>query len=109
MDLGLQGKKHIGKLLERTRVSRRLKAAVIAVQCNISRGRYYQWEKQIFILPKNLMLLSRAMSLSLTVLLNENGPRPPSKKITMYKNRQTFPRTLLGCVAADTVSASMPI
>jgi transcriptional regulator with XRE-family HTH domain len=108
--LGLPRKKHIGKLLERTRKSRGLTADEVAVRCNVTRGRIYQWEKQTFILPKNLPPLSAALSIPLTVLLNENGPRPTSsKKITVYKNRQTFPRTLLGCVAADTVSASMPI
>ena len=97
MDLGLQRKKHIGKLLEKTRKYRGLTADEVAVRCNVTRGRIYQWEKQDFVLPKNLPLLSAALGLPLTMLLGENGPRPSSKKIALYKNRHNGPRTLLGC------------
>jgi transcriptional regulator with XRE-family HTH domain len=78
-DLGLR-KKHIGKLLERTRRLRGLTADEVAVRCNVTRGRVYQWEKQSFVLPKNLPLLSVALALPLRVLLDENGPRPSSSK-----------------------------
>lgn len=103
LSVELRPKKHIGKLLERTRKLRSLTADEVAVRCNVTRGRIYQWEKQTFILPKNLPTLSAALDISFTVLLNENGPRPSSKKIALYKNRHNVPRTLLGCDALATV------
>lgn len=69
------GRKHIGRLLESARKIRRLKADDVAQRCNVNRSNYYKWEKQAFILPKNLPLLSGALKVPLTVLLSENGSR----------------------------------
>lgn len=84
--VGVGRRKHIGNLLEIARRIRGLSADEIARRCNVTRGRVYQWEKQRFVLPKNLPALSAALGVPLKVLIAANGGRPP-KKIQMSKKK----------------------
>ena len=65
--------KHIGKLIKASREKRKMSVPALAVLCNVTRGRIYQWEKQRFILPKQLPLLAAALLIRLTELEYENG------------------------------------
>lgn len=72
-------------MLELARKVRGLSADKVAESCNVTRGRVYQWEKEAFILPKNLRPLSAALGIPLQMLVAENGSRPRSKKIRKSK------------------------
>jgi transcriptional regulator with XRE-family HTH domain len=67
--------KRIGEVLKRAREKNGLKAEEVAALCNVTRGRYYQWEAAAYILPKNLPLLARALGLSEKYLERVNGGR----------------------------------
>jgi transcriptional regulator with XRE-family HTH domain len=85
----IQTPKHIGKELERARKHLSdlgVTAGRIAKRCNVSRSRLYQWERQTFILPKNLRALAMALGIPHSVLVALNGPRPPSKKPPAVQN-----------------------
>lgn len=94
--------KHIGRLIEARRRARKLSADQLAVACNVSRSRIYQWEKDTRIMPKNLPALARALGLPISALLAENGPRP-------VKGKQKKPRmSNTGHIAKRRTSVSDP-
>lgn len=64
--------KHIGRLIKQARKKKHLKAEDVAVRCNVSRSRVYQWELSKSVLPKNLKSLSEALDISLKRLRDEN-------------------------------------
>ena len=72
-------KKHIGRLLETARKIRGLTADLVALNCNVTRGRVYQWEKQTFVMSKNLPALAATLQVPLHMLIAENGKRPLKK------------------------------
>lgn len=78
--VGATRKKDIGNLLKMAREIRRLTAGEVGKRCNVTRGRVYQWEKEKFVLPKNLPALAAALKVPLEMLEAENGRRPPLKK-----------------------------
>jgi transcriptional regulator with XRE-family HTH domain len=73
--------KHIGRLLETARKIRGLTADLVALSCNVTRGRVYQWEKEKFVLPKNLPSLAAILQMPLSMLIAENGQRPLKKNV----------------------------
>jgi len=81
--------KHIGRLLETARKIRGLTADLVAEHCNVTRGRVYQWEKEKFVLPKNLPALSAVLHVPLGMLVSENGQRV-SKKPSLSKIKQLW-------------------
>ena len=67
--------RHIGKTLKAERERLGLNAESVAKRCNVSRSRIYQWDKEQFILPKNLRALASALDIPHSVLIALNGQR----------------------------------
>lgn len=84
-------RRHIGRLIETARKIRGLTADEVGRRCNVTRSRVYQWEKQAFILPKNLPWLARALGMPLKMLLIENGHRRVKKSVRCLKLNKMKP------------------
>lgn len=83
-------KKHIGNAILARRLEKNITAIAMAIACNVSRGRIYQWEKQDYILPKNFPIISKALDVPLRWLLAANAHKPRRKKhrkTGMFKKR----------------------
>jgi transcriptional regulator with XRE-family HTH domain len=81
--------KHIGRLVQSGRKIRGLTADEVARHCNVTRGRVYQWEKEKFILPKNLSGLSEVLKVPLPLLVAENGKKQPARATSSQKKACT--------------------
>lgn len=77
-------KKHIGKLIKEARKQKRLRADDVAVFCNVSRSRVYQWEAADSILPKNLKSLSVALRVPVGVLSAANKKNMSESNTIQY-------------------------
>lgn len=75
----------IGGVIMLARKIRRLKADEVAKHCNVSRGRVYQWERQTYILPKNLRNLAEVLHVPLEMLEAANGSRGSKKRAHCLK------------------------
>jgi transcriptional regulator with XRE-family HTH domain len=69
----------VGQLIHSTRKRRRITAVDFAAKCNVSRGIVHWWERQSYILPKNLNAIANALNVPVASLFQANGRRP--KKI----------------------------
>jgi len=65
-------KKHIGHLILARRKQLGFRADDVAALCNVTRSLVYKWEKQRFIMWKQLRLLSAALQIPLKQLQAEN-------------------------------------
>lgn len=65
-------KKTIGEVIKRARIRLNLTAEEVAVECNVSRSRVYQWEAGEYVFPKNLPALSRVLQVSQRTLKATN-------------------------------------
>ena len=68
-------KRSIGDVIKKAREKKELRADAVAVLCYVSRARVYQWEKDTYIHPKNLLFLAEALGLKLKYLQAINGER----------------------------------
>lgn len=73
--MGKQRKKPIGEVIKARRQKLKLKAEDVALKCNVSRSRVYQWERQSRVVEKNLKTLALALQMPLGRLKAANGQR----------------------------------
>ena len=55
----------IGDAIKRARIRLNLTADAAAAACNVSRSRFYQWENEKRVFPKNLRVLSETLGIPL--------------------------------------------
>lgn len=65
----------LGQLIRDTRQRRRITVVDLAAKCNVTRGQVHNWERDTYILPKNLDALARALNLPVASLWQANGKR----------------------------------
>lgn len=80
-----QKKEHIGEVIKRKRQRLKLRADHIAEHCNVSRSRVFQWEKDAYIMPKNLPALSLVLAIPMKRLLAANGSRAKSDSASRHQ------------------------
>lgn len=70
----------LGQVIRATRRRRKLTVVDVAARCNVTRGIVHVWERQDYILPKNLPALAKALNVPVAVLFEANGTRQPKRK-----------------------------
>lgn len=65
-------KKTIGDVIKTARLRLNLSAEEAGQRCNVSRSRFYMWEAETYVFPKNLPGLARVLRLPLKKLEQVN-------------------------------------